>query len=503
MLLRTAMKAWIYFLTLSLLVIITSCSTKTNHEKHIPSNASMVAVLDVRKMTIKAFDMSLLLEENMLEQKQQDKNKKKTVPIEESGIDFLDKSYIIGHVADNEADNYIGFILPLNDPYKFRDFAISYAIKKPGEGASNVSYVIVGDGAILGWNNESAIYLINQSIKNEAAITSELFRLFTLPETNQMTLQNESFRKAQEESADISVWMDLNRLNKYRNPLGMIIPGQKVSKGIYNAWIDFDKGAMNVRTRYYINEKESKEKRDGALVLKETIDKDLLKGIEENKILGSFNLGLNIPLIRNQMKEDGMLDSSQTYLDLMNTNTQEILDMLSGDMASVLLENEGETNFFIALGIKDNETCTKIITSLEEIGFIRKVNGFYTLFNQYIIHQGKGRLVFTTDTKLAENLNNSDNSVPNNEFISKLDDNPLVFYLDLKNMPKKSYDKLKTYWKNWPIDSDEIEEMYFAQSSIKNGTSDGEAYVLFKNKDKNSLTILVKSLKKLSNNIES
>ncbi|MEQ8561376.1 MAG: hypothetical protein RID18_07695, partial [Cytophagales bacterium] len=108
---RTAMKAWIYFLTLSLLVIITSCSTKTNHEKHIPSNASMVAVLDVRKMTIKAFDMSLLLEENMLEQKQQDKNKKKTVPIEESGIDFLDKSYIIGHVADNEADNYIGFIM--------------------------------------------------------------------------------------------------------------------------------------------------------------------------------------------------------------------------------------------------------------------------------------------------------------------------------------------------------------------------------------------------------
>ena len=164
---------------------------------------------------------------------------------------------------------------------------------------------------------------------------------------------------------------------------------------------------------------------------------------------------------------------------------------------------KGKQIFFIALGIKDNETCYKIISSLEEIGFIRKVNGFYTLFNQYIIHQGKGRLVFTTDTKLAENLDNSDNSVPNNEFISKLDDNPLVFYLDLKNMPTKSYDKLKTYWKNWPIDSDEIEEMYFAQSSIQNGTSDGEAYVLFKNKDKNSLTILVKSLKKLSNNIES
>ncbi len=503
MLFRTAMKSCIYCLLLLPLVINTSCSKKVNHEKHIPSNASVVAVLDVQKMTIKAFDMSLLLEQNMFDQKEQDKNQKKTVPIEESGIDFLDKSYIIAHVADNEADNYVGIIMPLNDPYKFREFAVSYAIKKPGEGTSNVSYVIVGDGAILGWNTESAIYLLNQSVKNEAAITSELFRLFDLPESNQMTLQNESFRKAQEEDFDISVWMDLNRLNKYRNPLGMIIPGQRVSKGIYNAWIDFEKGAMNVRTRYYVSETESQTKRDGALVLKETVNKNLLTGIEEKRILGSFNLGLNIPLIRSQMKEDGMLDSTQTYLDLMNTNTREILDMLSGDMASVLLDNQDDTDFFIALGIKDEATCAKIIKSLNEIGFIRKIDGYYTLFNEYIIHQGTGRLVFTTDRSLAENLEKSEFGVPQNEFITKLDDNPVVFYLDLKRMPTKSYDKFKTYWKNWPIDSDEIEEMYFAQSSIQDGTSDGEAYILFKNKDKNSLTILAKSLKKISQNIDS
>lgn len=497
------MKTWIYILIFFPTALITSCSTKINHEKHIPSNASVVAVLDVRRMTIKAFDMSLLIEENMFDQKKGSNKKNKTVPIEESGIDFLDKSYIIAHVADNEADNYIGFIMPLTDPYKFREFAISYAIKKPGEGASNVSYVIVGDGAILGWNTESAIYLINQSIKNEAAITSELFRLFELPEENQMSLQNESFRKAQKEESDISIWMDLNRLNKYRNPLGMIIPGQKVSKGIYNAWIDFEKGAMNVRTRYYISEDEDQEKRDGALVLKETVNKKLLTGIDGSRIFGSLNLGLNIPLIQNQMEKDGMLDNSQSYLDLMNTNAREIFDMLSGDMASVLLDDGDETHFFIALGIKDDQICTKIVNSLAEIGFIRKINGYYTLFNHYIIHQAEGRLVFTTDVSLVEKLDNSDIGIPQNDFIAKLDDNPVVFYLDFKNMPTKSYKKLKTNWKNWPIDSDEIEEMYFAQSSIQDGTSDGEAYILFKNKEKNSLTILAKSLKKISKNIES
>lgn len=463
----------------------------------------MVAVMDVQRMTVKAFDMSLLLEENIFEQGQPDDGEKQSIPIEESGIDFLNKSYVIGHVADKEADNYIGLILPINDPYKFRDFATSHAIKKPGEGASNVTYVMVGEGAILGWNTKTAIYLLNQNVTNERALTSELYRLFDLPEENQMFLRNKSFMKMQEEDADISMWFDLNKINKYRNPVGMLIPGQKASQGIYNAWIDFEKGSMNMRTRYYANADASTVKTEAALVLKENINKNMLAGVDERKIVGSFNLGVNIPIIRDQLRKDGMLDSSQTYLDMVNTNTGEILDMLTGDMTSCLLKNGKETDFYISLGIKNPETSSKIIQSLYDFNLIQKVNGYYSMFNQYLIIPQDYRLILTSDQEVAHATSLGETSLPNQEFVQALDNNPFVFYLDFDSLPPSSYERMKSYWKELPFNTDELEMVYFSQSSINQGVSEGRAYVNFKNKDKNSLTIIAKAIKKYSDQIES
>ncbi len=491
-----------YALSGLLVLSLVACKKPINHEKHIPSNAAMVSVLDMQQMTIKAFDMSLLLEENMFDKKPEDDKSKKKIPIEESGIDFLNKSYIIGHVADNEADNYIGLILPVNDPYKFRNFALSYAIKKPGEGSSNVTYVFVNDGAILGWNTKSAIYLQNQNIKDESSLTSELFRLFDLPEEHQMTLQNESFRKTQEETFDISFWFDLNKINKYRNPLGMIIPGQRVSKGIYNAWIDFEKGAMNVKTRYYAIENED-NKRDGALVLKESIDKELFEGVKGERVVGTFNLGLNMPLIKTQLSEDGMLDSSHSYLELVNSNSREIIEMLSGDLSSCLLKDGEDTNFLIALGIKDPVISNKIIASLAEFGLIKKYENFYTLFNQYYIFSEKHRLLISSDLETIGDISGGDNIMPDIDHIKDLDSNPVVLFIDFNKLPIPSYLKMKKYWKDLPFETDEIESVYFTQSSINNGISDGKATVIFKNKDKNSLTIIAKAIKKISNEVES
>jgi hypothetical protein len=174
-----------------------------------------------------------------------------------------------------------------------------------------------------------------------------------------------------------------------------------------------------------------------------------------------------------------------------------------GIISIYLLRNGEETDFYISLGIKNPETSDKIIKSLYDFNLIQKINGYYSMFNQYLIVSQRNRLILTSDKDVANNISSGNTELPQNNFVEALDSNPLVFFIDFDSLPKTSYQRMKSYWEELPFDTDELEQLYFSQSSINQGISDGRAYINFKNKDKNSLTIIAKALKKYSEQIES
>ncbi len=497
---RLARRANCFYLVFAGLILLAGCAKKKHPEKYLPRDVAVVTTLDIKNMATKVMDLSLLFDEHMFwnitpnGEKIQQVDTIGEVPFIESGLDFVSRFYMISSFSEGENPSYLGLILPLADHRLFRKFAVSRSDQKVTVSPNNVHFTYLKRGGVLGWNKEVAVYLVAGERRLDYTLEGELFRLFSLREDHQLVNFYPSFHELQDRSYDIGFWINLKHLKYSPFPVARYLAKGTLEEGIYTGLVNFNDGAIDINTELRTNEEG-----ENIHILKENIDSEVWEHVMGERIAAVAGLGLNMNTLYDEFKSEGVFGQANNYLSFFGITLEELLDHLSGDIATILLppnEEIDQERFLVEIGMKNEEVSDKLITSLTGMGFLQENNANYLLMNKFHLVKKPDKLILTNDPKLLGSSFDPESQAT--VFKGKCKEYALIFFLDFLTVPEYLVHQYGNQLESFSIDVDEIESVELLQGALKDKRASGSVKIQFKDREANSLLQIVNYVKRIS-----
>ena len=499
-----AFRAGKYLPLILLAFLFSNCAKKKHPEKYIPRDAAVVTTLDIQNMALKVMDLNLLFDEHMFwnitptDRKTQEFDTVGEVPFIESGLDFVSRFYMISSFSEGENPSYLGLILPLADHGSFRKFAVSRSSQKMTVSPNNVHYTYLKRGGVLGWNKEVAVYLVASERRLDKTLEGELFRIFSLKEDHQLVNFYPTFKTLQERTFDVGFWVNLKHLKYSPFPVFRYLAKGTLDEGIYTGMLNFNDGAINISTNL-----STEQTGEDIHILKPSVTTDIWDHVAGEKIAGVACLGLNMNTIYNEFQSEGLMTQSNNYLSFFNITIEELLDHLSGDMATVLLpakEGSDKERFIIEIGMKNQEVSDKLVKSLSDMGFLKSQGENFLLMNKFHLVEKPEILLLTNDEELIGT--NFDPASKATEFKSKAKQYSMIFYMDFGTIPPYLVHQYGAQLESFSLNIEEIESIEVLQGALVNQQASGSVKILFLDKETNSLLQIVNYVKNMSEEAE-
>ena len=264
-------------------LFLSSCSSSPESLKVIPEETNVVSVIDIYSIIKKGKfgDISKLKMFKTFKKEIRNENKKVSNMIDDlmedpkmTGINL--KSDIFAFYIDEARDEkFTGFSVEIKNEEKFAEFIeeildgseVDYDIEKE----KNYSYTLIDDEAIIGWDENKAVFLVSGNWYSRENLDLQVETLMELTDKEQITT-NENFNEFYKNKKDLSVWFSTN-----------LFEDSDDFKDIYNE-TDFDL-ADN-----YISSFLNFEDNSVSLLTQYTPNSDIEEMIKENDIWNnSFN----------------------------------------------------------------------------------------------------------------------------------------------------------------------------------------------------------------------
>lgn len=493
--------------------LLFSCGKPVDHSKFIPREASLVLCFNLDSLDNKAPNWQILFNKDMpiLNIKRDYEFGR---ALKASGIDFQSPIYFFSDVSKTNLDTYYALCFKLKDESRFDRFLKNLPNQKLNIGSfSGMRYTMLDNKTILGWVNKIAMVISKPSKTDETVLKDKLLRLRDLPDKQSLRKNNTQFQQVLlNADYDIASWMNLDVFNEdVQSSLRKFLPPLNIDLDIKDNYLTATGQFRDEELQLFVNlYNENKAFGEYQNIVKNEIDTNFLARLPIQKPLSMFSVGLNMEGVEVILDNFWWNIFRQQAIALPDTTLQDMLGMLSGDVAGVLQdirkvaeqeEDKYNYDYLISLGIQEKETLDKLMNEYRENGALFLVDStvFYAPnIGIYLIEQGNSLLITPSDSIKNQLLKGSKQRISAN--LAALGDQS--FFVLYSDVQEKTRQKIPPVW----FGEDRMLEglVQYVETPIESialntlptqeNVSRTEIILKFKEKDQNTLQTLLEAL---------
>jgi len=377
-------------------LFLSSCSNSPENLKVIPEETNVVSVIDIYSI-IKKGKLDEISELKFFKKfKKEIRNENKKVSkiidnlIEDPTITGIDFSTDVFAYYVNEANDekFISFSAEIENEEKFAEFIedvlddveIEFDIEKN----KNYSYTLIGNEAVIGWDEKKAVLLIAENYKSRENLDLEIENLFELKEENQITAKEE-FNKFYSSKKDISVWLSTNLFEgnydfkKIEKEIDFNITDNYIS-----AYLNFEDNNISLLTQFTPNSE----------IQKMMGENDVWKNSFNNQLLNYFpkksfaiaSISLNPMSYYNIIEQEDDFEKIQSEFEReTELDLKELFETIKGNAVYSLFGFENAEYTYMAYGYGFNENEAELLDERYEISKA----GYLSSEDKELLNQGK------------------------------------------------------------------------------------------------------------------
>ena len=485
-----------------LAAFMTSCGNGTSsapqHVKIIPQNAAIVVAFDVKQMVGKSVSFEDLFSQKSLEAMGSDEKEAKegadnAKKFMNSGVDYLNIGYLFAE-ATNADDNLIAednyaLAIPLDDAGKFEKFLKGEKEEVKEEG--KIKYVSSKkESVFIAWKDKNAV-IFNVKKGSKVDFKKRAINLLELKDEQTLLATNKSFAKALGNKADIQIWIDSEKFAKM-NGEEAEIEGISLKDNFAAVAIKFEKGEVLVNTDGETSPAVGKIYE--RIFKNGGIDNKLAKNIPVKKPNLVVSLAVNLKGVKEFLNDKGLLAFANTMLVNDGTSVDEIINIFSGDFLIVAESIDAKNQKSItSVGLNDEKAFEKMLVKVGK-DQIKKTDGVYLLEDAPFKSLKDARLVIKDGVVYIASNNyvkdiKAGVSELDGDIIKPSKDNFLTVYANegfIKDY--KGEEQIKSI-------ASVFESINMISGDLKSKNITASAVVKMKEKNKNSLLVIVDAVK--------
>lgn len=435
-----------------------SCGSKNEEGALIPSNATVVSVLDLESMsknlTWEEIKTSGWYNSIKTNNELSDWAKKVLGSPEESGINFK-KSLIIFTGKSTGEKSFLALTGTLHNQRDFDQF--NKQNSNPGDIKSDgkISMLSLSNNQLIGWNDQHFVYLSAENIDvpkipirdsgnnvqssplNQTDLMNECKNIFSLKKENSLS-GNKIFSALMKEKGDLRFYLNGEEVMK-NNPVpgagSMLNSDIFFKNNVTTMAVEFVKGGIEIQTKQY----SSKELMD--YFKKNTgtkINKEMIERIPSQDVAAVVALNIKPDAFQNLAKLIGMDGLANVFLQQAGFSLDDISKAIDGNILFVMSdlktsENKSDSNKFkmdlnvlLAMGVKDESSFKKIVNGAGK--FLEKDN----TSEEFPITLTDKMMVISNGNYASQYLSNQTKN--KFDFLDDIDDSPLGAYFDIQKM---------------------------------------------------------------------
>lgn len=498
-------------------IMLSACGGKkaAKSDIYIPKNASVAAVIDLKKISSKASDWRDIFKTEFLDQFDiniDDQEVERLVLLTEKIIPTISQdskiSIFNGQVSKDRSKNYFALIFSIEDVNAFeKALSADKGIKIMTEEDSK--HVFLDEKTILSWKGASGLFAgFEFKIDNaQQVLKSKVAEIRKTTASDALETNNKEFKALLAEDHDVAIWANQQETSNFTPAVEMY---SKISPTIANlakanqygtSYIDFMDGKIVMNGKAFLDKKLSGKYQPILNVNNEKVMKSL--PIKDPLLL--LSLSLNMEDIRKIMEEEQAYDKfdgeALVGLALIGLNVKDIAEMLSGDIVVAIEDlqlrdlQKPDVQLVLGIGLNRKEVLIKILSKYVESGLLVQKDNVYELKTsifgvspQLILTDDA---VFLTATKsFMEAIVSSKSTILNKEMKEKAQSSNFLVFLRpdqiINKVPKENFSD-ELFEALFP----KIESVIINTLPAKKDLLEGNVTINFKDKSKNALEQLM------------
>lgn len=394
------------------------CS-KSNTQKSIPDDAHFVVGADFKNLALNMLDLSFLFSGP-----DDAEGESKANVFENTGIDVLGQAFVFQRNPIDQ-DGLTYFILPLTDSKMFASFVknadSTYTLSEK-EGLSWLS----NKDIVIGINENQAIGVLSSGVSNTESLQKLLLPILNSEEEEDFFTKHPNAKKLFANSFDIACWADFSGGQSYFSSLPFSTKTELVVE------VAFEDGKITGTGSLFSDEGDALDD-----ILQGKVSSGFIEKIDGDNPLAVVALNLNMDVFKKAVEKTSYYTSLSDNLSILDINLNDILNMLSGEMA-LLLPNQTQINtgwpsFSIMASLSDQELQKKLFSKLTTRGLLNQTEPNHyrmILMPDYELIVENGYIGVKAnplnDQKLSESLFSKD--------MKQVTDGSLLMHMDIARM---------------------------------------------------------------------
>ena len=407
------------------LLFLAACHKIPEHANYIPSDAQMVASIDLNKMGKKLLWNALTGSELFKEMMKKVKNESSKSAMKNlSTIGLKQNSNVfLFSVKQANSGNMACALAGMDNKATFEKFIQTNYAGKTINNKTKYAYCKIEEGLLAAWNNDVAfffplpggnlssadsMYMPPTTINAENEIIGQLENYFSLQSEKSLT-SNSHFKDLLKEEHDVCVWANYEAIfDDYGAAAGNPMLKKDYFKDAALATgIDFEKGEINAVMDYFMSKEMADIYRKNP---PKNLDGDMIQHIPSDKIAFLAGYQLNVKMVQDYLKHFGMDGLVNMGLGLMGTSIDQIGTAFKGDMIFAVTDvkkkdtsnaspydsfayNGPDMNFTMALKNGDKSAVENLLSVGVKKEILSKNGNHYTM-NE---NEGKGDMILSDD----------------------------------------------------------------------------------------------------------
>lgn len=378
------------------ILFLSSCSNSPENLKVIPEETNAVSVIDIYSI-IKKGKLNEIAELKFFKTfKKEIRNENKKVSkiidnlIEDptmSGINF--KTDIFAYYVNEANDEkFISFSAEIKNQEKFAEFIenvldkleIEFDIEKD----KNYSYTLIGNEAVIGWDESKAVLLIAENYKSRENLDLEIETLMELKEKDQITA-NVEFNKFYKSKKDISIWFSTNlfkdsyEFKKIEKEIDLDITDNYIS-----SYLNFEDNNISLLTQFTANSEIQKMMEEND-VWNNSFNNQILKYFPK-KHYATASISLNPMSYYNIIEQEDDFEKIQSEFEReTELDLKDLFETIKGNAVYSLFGFENVEYTYMAYGYGFNENKADLLDKR----YVISEAGYLSSEDKELLNQGK------------------------------------------------------------------------------------------------------------------
>lgn len=491
--LKSHMRLLLIFSGLQILIAACSETKNKSHADFIPSNAAMVIIADLAKITPQLLQTDTQTQAALIPDAFP-AGIKSFEDLKQSGIDCNKNIY---WVALNNHKNLPCFISGyVKDVSKIDEFLAKIGGKK-SRTSNNYTSFSISDTRSFYWNDERFFL-----IRHKTQPLDKVFEKITsLTEEKQLKNTDEHFARLINRDNDMKIWGKVSALQRHHVPLSAQLsllpwPNMRMTAGL-----NFQKGALKADAKMHVEQHipDNYQK-----IFQEGMSQELCTRIPENIPLKAA-VSLNLNSIKKLAESYHLMPKIEKQMIMTGITSDELIKMLSGELflsaelpAEEVALNNLKSPYLFGLGMNDTGIYEKMMNKAVNSGIAQKKDNQYK-FGKYLIKE-KDNMLFVSNNDSLFNVFARDNyQKSTNKTRDLFHNHSIALSLNLQKSSNINASGSSTAIK---VKQTPVEKIELGINNIKNNTINSTIKLSLHNKEASSLQVLVKYLSEQKNQIQ-